>query len=100
MAEIIRPHKSRPELQDIHHLHIWSIFWHITALSAPIDIEPEYRLRRDEIIGTLEQLLDHDYHITHTTMQGECSSCLTGPIIQQLKHRPRKASDDYNHYSH
>jgi cobalt-zinc-cadmium efflux system protein len=70
------------------------------ALSAHINIEPDYRLRQGKIIGTLEQLLDHDYHITHTTMQGECSSCLTGPIIQKLKHRPRKANDGYNHHSH
>jgi cobalt-zinc-cadmium efflux system protein len=87
-------------VNDIHHLHVWSICSHITALSAHIDIEPDYRLRQGEIIGTLEQMLDHDYHITHTTLQGECSSCPTGPVIQQLKHRPRKAANDHSHHSH
>ena len=89
-------------INDIHHLHVWSICSHITALSAHIDVEPDYRLRQSEIIGTLEQMLDHDYHITHTTFQGECSSCTTGPVIQQLKHRPRKSSNGRNggHHSH
>jgi len=79
-------------VNDIHHLHVWSICSHISALSAHIDIQPEFRLRQGEIIGELEQMLDHDYHITHTTLQGECSRCLTGPVVQQLKHRPRRSS--------
>jgi len=89
-------------VNDIHHLHVWSICSHITALSAHIDVEPAYRLRQGEIIGTLEKLLEDDFHITHTTLQGECSRCLTGPVIQQLKHRPRKGADnhDHNHHAH
>jgi len=98
--ELVDKMRATEGVKDIHHLHVWSICSHITALSAHIDIEPDYRLRQGEIIGTLEQLLDHDYHITHTTMQGECSSCLTGPIIQQLKHRPRKTTDGHNQHSH
>lgn len=82
-------------VNDIHHLHVWSICSHITALSAHIDVEPEYRLRQGEIVGTLEELLEHDYHITHTTLQVECSRCLTGPVIQQLHHRPR-----HDHHCH
>jgi len=87
-------------VNDVHHVHVWSICSHITALSAHIDILPEYRLRQGEIIGTLEQMLDHDFHITHTTLQGECSRCVTGPVIQQLHHRQRKTGHNHNHHSH
>jgi len=79
-------------VNDIHHLHVWSICSHITALSAHIDVHPEHRLRQSEIIGEMEEFLDHDFHITHTTLQAECSRCLTGPVIQQLRHRPRRSS--------
>ena len=100
--ELVDKMRAVTGVNDIHHLHVWSICSHITALSAHIDVEPDYRLRQSEIIGTLEQMLDHDYHITHTTFQGECSSCTTGPVIQQLKHRPRKSSNGRNggHHSH
>lgn len=98
--ELVSKMRSVAGVNDIHHLHVWSICSHITALSAHIDVAPDYRLRQSEIIGTLEQMLDRDYHITHTTLQGECSSCLTGPVIQQLKHRPRKSSDSHNHNHH
>jgi len=97
--ELVARMKDVAGVSNVHHLHVWSICSHITALSAHIDVEPDYRLRQSEIIGNLEELLDHEFHITHTTLQGECSKCTTGPVIQQLKHRPRKSADE-NHHSH
>jgi len=92
LPEVVAKIRAVDGVNDIHHLHVWSICSHISALSAHIDIEPDYRLRQGEIIGEIEEMLDHDYHITHTTLQGECSRCLAGPVIQQLKHRPRRSS--------
>ncbi len=94
--ELVERMQEVSGVNNVHHLHVWSICSHITALSAHIDIDPDYRLRQSEIIGNLEQMLDQDFHITHTTLQGECSSCVTGPVIQQLRHRPRK-SNGHNH---
>ncbi|AMV70779.1 cobalt/zinc/iron/cadmium/nickel efflux protein [Desulfuromonas sp. DDH964] len=92
--DVVAKMRAVEGVNDIHHLHVWSICSHISALSAHIDIEPDFRLRQGEIIGTIEQMLEHDYHITHTTLQGECSRCLTGPVIQQLQHRQRH---DHHH---
>ena len=82
---------------DIHHLHVWSICSHITALSAHIDVDPDHRGRQGEIIGALETMLACDFHITHTTLQADCASCATGPVIQQLRHRPRQGAADHGH---
>lgn len=92
-------------VNDIHHLHVWSICSHITVLSAHIDLLPEHRLRQGEITGALEELLEHDFHITQVTLQAECSRCVTGPVIQQLHHRPRRTSPsshghDHDHHHH
>jgi cobalt-zinc-cadmium efflux system protein len=110
IEELVEKLRAVAGVNDIHHLHVWSICSHITALSAHIDILPDYRLRQGEIIGEIEQMLDHDYHITHTTLQGECSRCVTGPVIQQLKHRERRSSlcthghgghdHDHDHHHH
>ena len=83
-------------VKDVHHLHVWSICSHITALSAHIDVDPEYRGRQGEIVGTLEQLLAHDFHITHTTLQADCATCLAGPVIQQLRHQPRHSAHHFD----
>lgn len=86
-------------VNDIHHLHVWSICSHITALSAHIDVAPEHRARQGEIVGALEHLLAHDFHITHTTLQADCASCLAGPVIQQLHHRPKTCTHKHGHPS-
>ncbi len=99
LNELVDKMRAVSGVNNIHHLHVWSICSHITALSAHVDIEPDYRLQQGEIIGTLELMLDRDYHIIHTTLQGECASCPTGPVIQQLRHRPRKQSGRHNHDS-
>jgi cobalt-zinc-cadmium efflux system protein len=95
--EVVAKMRAEAGVNDIHHLHVWSICSHITALSAHIDVSPEYRLRQGEIVGALEEMLEHDYHITHTTLQVECSRCLTGPVLQQLEHRRRHQHDDDHH---
>jgi cobalt-zinc-cadmium efflux system protein len=92
IEEVVSKMRGIKGVIDIHHLHVWSICSHISALSAHIDIQPEYRLSQGDIIGQMEDMLEHDYHITHTTLQAECSRCLTEPLIQQLKHRPRHSS--------
>ena len=84
-------------VSDIHHLHVWSICSHITALSAHIDVAAAHRGRQGEIVGELEELLAHDFHITHTTLQADCANCLAGPVIQQLQHRPRRDSHAEGH---
>lgn len=112
VEDLVAKMRAVAGVNDIHHLHVWSICSHITALSAHIDIQPDYRLRQGEIVGEIEQMLEDDYHITHTTLQGECSRCLSGPVIQQLKHRPRRSSlcthghgghdhdHEHDHHSH
>jgi len=98
--EVVAKMRAVEGVNDVHHLHVWSICSHITALSAHVDILPEYRLGQGEIVGAIEQMLDHDYHITHTTLQGECSRCLTGPVIQQLRHRPRRSGTCSHGHDH
>ncbi|MGK2944099.1 MAG: cation diffusion facilitator family transporter, partial [Desulfuromonadales bacterium] len=98
--ELVGKMRAVAGVNNVHHLHVWSICSHITALSAHIDLAPEYQLRQGEIIGTLEKMLYQDYHIMQTTLQGECSSCMTGPVIQQLRHRPRKSADDHKNDYH
>ena len=92
IEQVVAKMRAVEGVNDVHHLHVWSICSHISALSAHIDIDPEFRLRQGDIVGEIERMLDHDFHITHSTLQGECSSCLTGPVIQQLQHRPRRSS--------
>lgn len=74
---------------DVHHLNIWSVCSHILALSAHVEIDPDFDERRSQLLHNVEHELQHEFHITHTTIQFDCSSCNGGPLIKKLSHTER-----------
>ena len=66
VAERIR---ATSGVNDVHQLNLWSVCSHITALSAHVEIQPEYNNQRDRILRDIEHDLRHNFHITHTTIQ-------------------------------
>jgi cobalt-zinc-cadmium efflux system protein len=76
---------------DIHHLNIWTVCSHILALSAHIEIDPAYEGERSRLLHTIEHELQHTFHITHTTIQLDCSTCTGGPLIKELNHEQQGA---------
>jgi cobalt-zinc-cadmium efflux system protein len=94
IAESIR---SVDGVADVHHLNVWAVCSHIIALSAHVDVDPEHDGERSQIVHTIEHELLHAFHITHTTIQLECSSCNGGPLIKELRHAERTTSCSHNH---
>ena len=76
---------------DVHHLNIWSVCSHILALSAHVEIKPEHDGKRGQLMHRIEHDLQHNFHITHTTIQFDCSTCNGGPLIKELSHTERHA---------
>ncbi|MFZ2948848.1 MAG: cation diffusion facilitator family transporter [Desulfuromonadaceae bacterium] len=81
---------------DVHHLNIWTVCSHIFALSAHVEIDPEYDGERSQLLHAIEHELEHHFHITHTTIQLDCSTCSGGPLIKEFNHRQR-ASCGHHH---
>lgn len=77
-------------VQDVHHLNLWAVCSHIFALSAHVEIEPDYDGQRSLLLQRIEHELQHRFHITHTTIQFDCSACNGGPLIKELSHTERK----------
>ena len=90
LAEVAAAIRDVEGVQDLHHLNVWSVCSHITALSVHIDLKPEYEEKRSSMLHRIEHLLEHRFHITHTTIQLECSDCNGGPLIKPLQHRQRQ----------
>jgi len=76
---------------DVHHLNLWAVCSHILALSAHVEIEPAYDGQRSQLLHRIEHELLHGFHITHTTIQFDCSACSGGPLIKELNHTERQA---------
>jgi cobalt-zinc-cadmium efflux system protein len=85
---------------DVHHLNIWSVCSHIFALSAHVEIEPAYDGQRSQLLHTIEHELQHSFHITHTTIQLDCSTCGGGPLIKELRHTERRAGSCGHGHAH
>jgi len=75
---------------DVHHLNIWAVCSHIFALSAHVEIQPDNDGEREELLHRIEHELAHEFHITHTTIQFDCSSCNGGPLMKELNHAERQ----------
>ncbi len=90
----------------VHHMNIWTICSHILALSAHVDVKPEHKERQAEVLREIEEMLFEQYHISHTTLQAECTRCVeVPPVIKELRHRPRHNHDhdhdhDHDHVHH
>jgi cobalt-zinc-cadmium efflux system protein len=83
-------------VNDVHDLHIWSIGSESRALSCHIaiaDIPPSVSER---ILRDVKDILHHDFHVVHTTIQFEHVECEVahGCII------PVDEGDAHHHHNH
>jgi cobalt-zinc-cadmium efflux system protein len=85
-------------VNDVHHLNIWTICSHILALSAHIDVDPDYKGDQAAVLRRIEEILLEKYHISHTTLQVECTMCIESPVLKELRHRPRKGVHPHGHH--
>lgn len=68
--------RAQPEVESVHHLHLWSLASDQPALSAHVVLRGDVDLHEAQRRGDhLKQLLDDTYGITHTTLELECHRC-------------------------
>ncbi|HZV80590.1 MAG TPA: cation diffusion facilitator family transporter [Geobacteraceae bacterium] len=105
-TEVTAAIKEIEGVNDLHHMNLWAICSHIIALSAHVDVEPGYKGRQAEVLRRIEELLFARFHISHTTLQVECTLCIEAPVLKELRHRPRAghqphaAPHGHGHCSH
>ena len=64
--------ESLPQIDNIHHLHIWKLDEHNINLEAHLDFNKNVSLSEsNKVIDTLEELLNKKFGISHTTFQCE-----------------------------
>jgi cobalt-zinc-cadmium efflux system protein len=90
LAEVAAAIRDVEGVRDLHHMNVWSVCSHITALSVHVEVATGYEDRRGGLLHRIEHALEHRFHITHTTIQLECSDCNGGPLIKPLQHQQRQ----------
>lgn len=90
VADVASAIRSIEGVYDLHHLNLWSVCSHISALSVHVEVASGYAGERSGLLHRIEHALEHQFHITHTTIQLECSDCNGGPMIKPLHHLERQ----------
>jgi len=60
-----------PGVQEVHDIHIWTLGTDLVALSCHVRIPDMHMEESQTILRELQGVLDHDFQITHTTVQFE-----------------------------
>jgi cobalt-zinc-cadmium efflux system protein len=85
VADFIR---SFPEVENVHHLHIWSLSSRFRALSAHLVLKDRLISERSDITRRIEGALYKRFHINHPTLQLESQVCHEQETIIDI-HRER-----------
>ncbi len=84
LSKVKRRVERVPEVYNIHHIHAWMLTDHEIHLEAHVELKNNLRL--SELKSTqeeIEQLLQHDFQVTHVTLQFEFNSNHTPHLIHK-----------------
>lgn len=62
-------------VRTVHHMHVWSLSSGIHALSAHVQIDDQMTSQSDALLAEMQELLEHQFGIIHSTIQFECTEC-------------------------
>jgi len=58
-------------VQEVHDIHIWTLGNDLHALSCHVRIPDMHMEESEKILRRIREVLAHDFHVTHTTIQFE-----------------------------
>ncbi|GAB5057120.1 cation diffusion facilitator family transporter [Companilactobacillus alimentarius] len=71
-----------PEIVKVHHVHVWMIDENHIMLDANINVKKTCNVSQlDSIYDVVDKMLNDKFHITHVTLQAECSRGLDNSLI-------------------
>ncbi|HUJ31723.1 MAG TPA: cation diffusion facilitator family transporter [Candidatus Acidoferrum sp.] len=78
-----------PRVQEVHDIHIWTLGTDMVALSCHVRIPDMHMEDSEKILAGIRGALEHDFNITHTTIQFERAGlpAEAGPYMPEPVHR-------------
>ncbi|MBN1351711.1 cation transporter [candidate division KSB1 bacterium] len=67
--------ESLPGIQNVHHLHLWTVGERDIHLQAHVNVDDMLVSQSDSLRVKIEQLLSTRFGIRHVTLQIECKPC-------------------------
>jgi cobalt-zinc-cadmium efflux system protein len=79
-----------PGVIDVHHVHVWSLGSRAHALSCHAVIADMPPSESEKILFGIRHVLEHDFHIHHTTVQFEHRPCPATECCTISHHHDRR----------
>jgi cobalt-zinc-cadmium efflux system protein len=73
------------EVNDIHHIHIWTVGDNDIHFEAHVNVSDMKISASDKLRDKIEQLLESKFEIHHITLQFECNQCLEEGLLGKHK---------------
>ena len=73
-ARVLDRMRATDGVEDIHHLHLWQMQEHESAVDAHLVISPGAWGDADRIKERVRSALKHEFGISHSTLEMECSA--------------------------
>lgn len=71
LGEVERAIREVPDVQDVHHLHVWTIASDLVACSCHIVVAEQSVQGGEQVLSAVAAMLEERFDIRHTTIQVE-----------------------------
>ncbi len=88
IRDIQKAVEAEPQVQNIHHIHIWTVGENDVHLEGHVNIEDMLISESNSLLSRLEHLLREKFNIRHITLQFECNRC---PEVGLINHKIKKS---------
>jgi cobalt-zinc-cadmium efflux system protein len=75
MPSVIATIKAASGVLDVHDLHVWMVGPGVVACSCHIVVAEQTIREGQQVVRGVVRRIEHDFHITHTTVQVEVEGC-------------------------
>jgi cobalt-zinc-cadmium efflux system protein len=94
MAQSIR---GVPGVLGVHDIHLWTVGSGMAACSLHIQVANQTALEAQRIQQAVTGLLEHDFHIAHSTIQVEIESCGVSDVHCTMQAAHQEDHEDHGH---
>ncbi|WP_457566238.1 cation diffusion facilitator family transporter [Caldithrix abyssi] len=79
--EVKQAVESLPEVNNLHHIHLWMVGDNDIHLEGHVDVEDMLLSESGQLLNKIEHLLQDKFNIKHVTLQLECNHCSNAHMI-------------------